>query len=193
MNALLRALIVPLALAQAPAGSPSQPAPASEPEVEALRQELAQERQREADAAALAARNAERVAALQQHLAAIEERGRAIEASRVERAEAYGKSSGALSKAQAILVDGTTDVAFELDSAEQALTLAADAAGRFGGEQERADAFQALDAIEGARAALAQGDLYQARLDLVFAADSSSRAQTVAMASAHPLFRAGGP
>ncbi len=183
------------AQAQAPAQAPAETAsrPASEPEVEALRQEAAQERQREEDTEALAQESAERVAALQRQLEQIEQRGREIEANRVGRADAYGNASGTLSNAQAILAGGSTDVALELDSAEQVLAVAADNAGRFGGEQERAVAVQSLDGLEAARSAIAQGDLYQARLDLLFAADAANRALAVATSSAHPLPGASGP
>jgi hypothetical protein len=189
MSALL-ALIASAAFAQAGA---EPPAPASEDEVQALREELARQEERTRAAEALAAQGAQRAALVERRLAALQQRGQAIESDRLQRVELYAQVVDSLWYAQLVLEGGSQDMAGELEFSERALSRCAEGALRFGGEEEAAGALQALDALAGARAALGQSDLYQARIQLVEGAEEANIAMSLAQASSQKLFRAPGP
>ncbi len=157
--------------------------------MQSLREQAARQEEKIQDAQALAAQSAERAEVLDERLAVIQQRGQAIEADRLARVDLYAQGADSLSYAQIILAGGSQDVAGELDFAQSALSRCAEGASRFGGEEETSAALMALDALAGARVALSQSDLYQARIQLVQGAEEANRALSLAQASPQRLIR----
>jgi len=123
---------------------------------------------------------------------ALRETGVGIEESRLARIAAYEEAEARVRDLADFLATGGGTGA-DAQMAQLALSLGelAQDAWATSGEEEAQYAVRAQEMLERSRAHLAQGDLFNARMFLVGAADALLTARSIAETTAEPLFREG--
>jgi chromosome segregation ATPase len=125
----------------------------------------------------------EQIAALEDELDALEERGEFLEQNRIQRIAAPDRGIDSIETLFDTLSYGNADIEGALDQLSRQLGFASSEAARWAGEEEARLSALAQNSVEAAREALGRRDLYAARLSLGIAIQQARAARRAAETS----------